>query len=311
MASTLSMLYALAMTTGFRASELASLVPASFDLEADPPTATVQAAYSKNRRESVQPLPPDMAEALRAYLANRPAGKAAWPGRWHEDAAEMLRLDLSAASIPYRDAEGRVADFHALRHSYITLRTRSGASPKLAQELARHSDIRLTMNVYTHARLHDLAGAVEGLPSLLPERRSAEALRATGTGASAPMDGPVCTGFAPTTDTGRVGLRLTETSGGEEGEEGVGHNPLSVQGVETNCDSVRLAETELPGEDSNLHKGNQNPLCYHYTTGYLTVIITALPPAGRGPGRASALSGHAGGAPRHIRSAPGRSPPGR
>ena len=25
---------------------------------------------------------------------------------------------------------------------------------------------------------------------------------------------------------------------------------------------------ELPGKDSNLERGNQNPLCYHYTTGY-------------------------------------------
>ena len=25
---------------------------------------------------------------------------------------------------------------------------------------------------------------------------------------------------------------------------------------------------KLPGKDSNLERGNQNPLCYHYTTGY-------------------------------------------
>jgi hypothetical protein len=25
--------------------------------------------------------------------------------------------------------------------------------------------------------------------------------------------------------------------------------------------------SELPGQDSNLDKGNQNPLCYRYTTG--------------------------------------------
>ena len=43
----------------------------------------------------------------------------------------MLRLDLAAAVIPFRDAEGRVADFHALRHSYITLLQRSGVHPKL------------------------------------------------------------------------------------------------------------------------------------------------------------------------------------
>ena len=159
-----SMLYAVAMTTGFRAGELASLEPGSFTLDADPPTATVKAAYSKNRRTSCQPLPLDVAEALRVYLDGRPAGAPVWPGSWAEDAADMLRLDLAAAGIPFADPEGRVCDFHALRHSYITLLQRSGVHPKLAQELARHSDIRLTMNVYTHAHLHDLAGAVEGLP---------------------------------------------------------------------------------------------------------------------------------------------------
>src|SRR5512135_3397370 len=38
-------LYALALGTGLRASELASLTPERFDLSTDPPTATVSAAY--------------------------------------------------------------------------------------------------------------------------------------------------------------------------------------------------------------------------------------------------------------------------
>jgi hypothetical protein len=76
----------------------------------------------------------------------------------------MLRLDL-ADGISHRDAEGRVADFHGL---HITLLVRSGAIPKEAQKQARRSDIRLTMNFYTHARHCDLAGAVENFPSLLP-----------------------------------------------------------------------------------------------------------------------------------------------
>src|SRR5439155_4317056 len=84
------MLYAVAMTTGYRASELASLCPSSFALDDDTPTATVAAAYSKNRRKSVQPLPPDVVLALRGYLAGRPAHSPIWPGGWHADAAEML-----------------------------------------------------------------------------------------------------------------------------------------------------------------------------------------------------------------------------
>ena len=65
------MLYCTAFGTGFRASELASLTPESFDLDSDPPTVTVEAKYSKRRRRDEQPLPQDLADALRAYLADK------------------------------------------------------------------------------------------------------------------------------------------------------------------------------------------------------------------------------------------------
>ena len=61
-----AMLYLLATGTGFRAAELASLVPASFDLDADPPAITVKAAYSKRRRDDRQPIRPDLADELRS-----------------------------------------------------------------------------------------------------------------------------------------------------------------------------------------------------------------------------------------------------
>ena len=43
----------------------------------------------------------------------------------------MVRTDL-AAGIPYKDASGRFFDFHALRHSFIALLDRSGATLKEA-----------------------------------------------------------------------------------------------------------------------------------------------------------------------------------
>ncbi len=42
---------------------------------------------------------------------------------------------------------------------------RAGLSPKMAQTLARHSDIRLTLGVYTHVELHDQTAAIESLPA--------------------------------------------------------------------------------------------------------------------------------------------------
>ena len=66
-----SMLYLTAGYTGLRASELASLTPASFDFEAG--TVTVEAAYSKHRRRDVLPLHPELSLRLREWFAERRA----------------------------------------------------------------------------------------------------------------------------------------------------------------------------------------------------------------------------------------------
>lgn len=78
----------------------------------------------------------------------------------------MLRKDLERAGIQYRDKQGRVADFHALRKTFITNLSRYGVSPKLAQVLARHSDINLTLNTYTSVELEEQSDAVECLPPI-------------------------------------------------------------------------------------------------------------------------------------------------
>jgi integrase len=77
-----------------------------------------------------------------------------------------FNLDLKAAGIPKRDAQGRTVDVHCLRHTFVTLLARNGVSPSVAQKLMRHSDIRLTMNTYTHLELADTAGAVAALPTV-------------------------------------------------------------------------------------------------------------------------------------------------
>jgi len=59
---------------------------------------------------------------------------------------------------------GQYADFHSLRHWFITGLARAGVWPKMAQTLARHSDIRLTLDVYTHVELPDRSAAIETLP---------------------------------------------------------------------------------------------------------------------------------------------------
>ena len=164
-------LYLVAAGTGFRASALANLTPTDFDLNGSP-TVTLAARFAKNKKTKVQPLPADVAAALREYLDGKPATAPIWGGTWAKDrkGAEMLRIDLDAAGIAYA-VEGpdglEYADFHSLRHSFLTLGGRSGIDLRTLQELAGHSTPTLTAR-YSHRRLYDLAGAVDKLPNLVP-----------------------------------------------------------------------------------------------------------------------------------------------
>ncbi len=48
----------------------------------------------------------------------------------------------------------------AMRHTFITNLCRANVSPKTAQALARHGDIRLTMNTYSHVGQQEQAAAI-------------------------------------------------------------------------------------------------------------------------------------------------------
>jgi len=211
-----AILYVTASFTGLRASELASLTRASFDFESVPPIVSVEAGYSKRRRHDVLPLHPDLLLRLNAWLACRDVAVAQfvgtdttplWPGTWPEKGAKMLRADLGQARsewlgqakddgrerqghgksefLIYSTAEG-VADFHALRHTFITQLARSGVHPKDEQQLARHSTITLTMDRYSHVTLREMAGAVDTLPSIATPPA---VLRVTGTDSTMVSDG--------------------------------------------------------------------------------------------------------------------------
>ncbi len=158
-------LYALALGTGFRASELASLTPDRFNLSADPPTVTVPAAYTKNKREAVQPIAPALAAMLAPWVATLPAGEPAF--RVPDRTADMIRVDLKAAAVPFETPAGRV-DFHALRVTFISYVVAGKASVKVCQELARHSTPILTIGLYAKADADDMQDAVATLPDFTP-----------------------------------------------------------------------------------------------------------------------------------------------
>ena len=68
----------------------------------------------------------------------------------------------------YITLQGKYGDFHALRHTFGTNLQKGGVLPRLAMELMRHSDMRLTMKIYTDIDQLPTADAIQSLPSFNP-----------------------------------------------------------------------------------------------------------------------------------------------
>jgi len=154
-------LYELMLATGIRFSEAMSLTPESIELDhPDGPLIRINAAYAKRRRIDMQPIPAELAHRLRPWLASREPAMPLW--RTIGKACEKwLRPDLEAAGVPYKDHNGEFADFHCLRHTFISRLNRAGVPISTAMNLARHSDPTLTLKTYGHVSAADRKTGVE------------------------------------------------------------------------------------------------------------------------------------------------------
>ena len=159
---TRGIIYFTAARSGLRSDELRQLAWADVELDAQPPRVRVRVETAKNKREQFVDLVPEIVEALRAYRGvSWKASANVFPKGIPR--ACRLKQDCEKNGIEYCDAEGRYADFHALRHTFGTWLQRNNIPPR---EIMRHSDYRLTMNTYTDER--QLAGyeLLKALPRL-------------------------------------------------------------------------------------------------------------------------------------------------
>ncbi|MFB3893075.1 MAG: tyrosine-type recombinase/integrase [Phycisphaerae bacterium] len=196
-----ALIYKTLIYTGLRKNELATMTVADVHFDGAQSRMTLAARNAKSGKGAQIPLRADLVEDLREHIReklSRYRQQVAKEGnavplalprntRLFDVPKYLVRIfdrDLAAAGIAKADTDGRTVDVHSLRHTFATLLSRAGVAPRIAQELMRHSDIRLTMNTYTHLQLIDTAGAVETLPRIGNARRHASNQAATGT------DGP-------------------------------------------------------------------------------------------------------------------------
>ena len=272
------MLYRVAVGTGFRASEIGSLTPESFDLDADTPTITIEAGYSKHRRRDVQPIRQDLADLLTPWLDGRPKGQAVFA--MPEKPAAMMRIDLDAARqawiakgatdqdkaqrmatslLAYTDGAGRFADFHCLRHTYVSRLVQSGASVKVAQDLARHSSPMLTLGRYAHVQIADHTKALDALPDLeqLKDVPAGYEAKATGT-----YDGRPESGIAPDRarkahGTSKLVINRQDVSLGDGQSE-----MLQLPAPVGTCQQSARSDTNAPGPTRTANLRFRRPLLY-------------------------------------------------
>ncbi|CEF48213.1 unnamed protein product [uncultured bacterium] len=197
-----ALIYKTLVLTGLRRNELRTLTVGQLDLTPGREFLQLDAADEKNREGNALPIRDDLAADLRSWLGDRLTALQTQardrgepiPMRLPADTpvftvpdglVRILDRDLRAAGIPKRDDRRRTIDVHAMRTTFGTLLSKTGTAPRTAQAAMRHSDIKLTMGVYTDPRLLDVRGAVEKLPALpLPDGANsppADARRMTGT----------------------------------------------------------------------------------------------------------------------------------
>jgi integrase len=162
-----AVLYMLAGTTGLRRNELLNLTWDDINLSGDNAFVRVRACIAKNGKEALQPIPSIAVSLLTALKTDtRPNNTdRVFAGfKMSINTAGLIRNDLTAAKIPLIDRDGNEICFHSLRNSYISYLANSLTPAKVVQKLARHSDFRMTYDVYARVLPETEQKAISFLP---------------------------------------------------------------------------------------------------------------------------------------------------
>ena len=163
-------LYVVAIHTGLRRGELLGLKWTDADLEAG--TLTVRRSLDvdgtfktpKNRaaRRTLK-LTPRALDALKAHKARQNEERLQAGSRWQDQGLvfpNTLGKPMNAGNLYRREFQpllerAGLADegftIHSLRHTFATTLADKGVHPSTAQKMLGHSDIRMTLAIYTHA----------------------------------------------------------------------------------------------------------------------------------------------------------------
>ena len=155
--------YMLALYCGLRRNEVITLKWSDIDIDSDNPRVRLRSINTKNGLSANLPLVAPLVQFLKEHRKTS-NNKEYVTGSFSK--MEKLKKDWEKANIPYKDAQGRIANFHCLRRTLCTMLHNAGVPQRVAQEIMRHSDPRLTAMVYTDSSCLDIKKALDSLPDL-------------------------------------------------------------------------------------------------------------------------------------------------
>jgi integrase len=160
--------------TGLRAGELLGLQVDDLDFERR--LILIRRSVNRGQTQSVKskaskkplPMPEALAHILEGYLKTRQQNSEGWlflnnrNRPYSADKIVMLKLwpILDQLKIPR-------CGLHAFRHFHSTMLLELGAAPQVAQAQMRHSDPRITLEVYSHVVPESQRKAVEKVAEVL------------------------------------------------------------------------------------------------------------------------------------------------
>lgn len=155
--------YAAAVFTGLRRAEIEALCWGDVFLDEPEPFLVARASTTKNHKTAKISLHPQLVEELRAARPLNVQASTRIFGRGQIPRMEAMKKDLALAGIAFEDKQGRRFDFHAFRKTLNTLMARNNVDPHLRKLAMRHSDLKLTLDVYTDTTVLPVGNAIRGL----------------------------------------------------------------------------------------------------------------------------------------------------
>ena len=124
------------------------------------------------------PLPAPVLSALRTHLSSQERECGQLGSRWPDsgfvfttpigtpidpdNCSKLVRAALKQAGV-------RVVRMHDFRHGYVSVLLGLGVPPRTVMEIAGHSALEMTMNVYAHVSLDDKRRALDKFGDLFEE----------------------------------------------------------------------------------------------------------------------------------------------